>query len=114
MATAPIVEAVAAQQISSVSFAFSEWHWREWNRPMCLTSCARAAKSDLMQRDQLLELLKKVQRDQTPPTDAVEALAHMPFSDDGVAKVDHHRGLRCGFAEVVFGPGKRPEDLIRV
>jgi NCAIR mutase (PurE)-related protein len=46
--------------------------------------------------------------------EAVAQLAHLPFSDIGSAKVDHHRALRCGFAEAVFGSGKRTPDLLRI
>ena len=40
----------------------------------------------------------------------------MPGADGGpaVAHVDHHRALRCGFPEVVYGPGKTPDDLVRI
>ena len=38
-------------------------------------------------------------------------LRAMPFSDLGFAKVDHHRALRTGFPEVVFGQGKTPEQV---
>jgi pyridinium-3,5-biscarboxylic acid mononucleotide synthase len=41
-------------------------------------------------------------------------LAQLPFTDLGVAKIDHHRALRCGFAEVIFGPNKTPADIVRV
>jgi len=67
-----------------------------------------------MQRQQLLDLMNAVQRGSTSPHDALERLAQLPFSELDVARVDHHRGLRCGFSEVVFGPGKRPSDLVRI
>ena len=35
----------------------------------------------------------------------------MPYEDIGFAKVDHHRALRKGFPEVVFGQGKSPEQI---
>ena len=38
----------------------------------------------------------------------------MPYEDLGFAKVDHHRSLRKGFPEVVFGMGKTPEQIARL
>lgn len=43
---------------------------------------------------------------------ALEALRHLPFQDLGVATIDHHRELRQGLPEVVFGEGKSPEQLV--
>jgi NCAIR mutase (PurE)-related protein len=42
---------------------------------------------------------------------ATERLRHMPFEDLGFAKIDHHRVLRQGFAEVVYAPGKTPQQV---
>jgi NCAIR mutase (PurE)-related protein len=45
---------------------------------------------------------------------ADQVLTHwlrLPFDDLGYARVDHHRTIRQGFAEVVFGPGKTPEQV---
>lgn len=38
----------------------------------------------------------------------------MPFEDLGFAKVDHHRALRAGMPEVIFGPGKDPTHLASI
>jgi hypothetical protein len=48
------------------------------------------------------------------PDEAVERLRHMPFEDLGFAKVDHHRALRAGMPEVVFGGGKSPQHLAEI
>jgi len=45
---------------------------------------------------------------------AVERLKHLPFEDLGFAKIDHHRALRQGYAEVIFGRGKTPEQVARI
>jgi len=45
---------------------------------------------------------------------ALERLRHLPFEDLGFAKVDHHRSLRQGFAEVVFGRGKTPQQVAEI
>ena len=42
---------------------------------------------------------------------ALKRLRHMPFEDLGFAKVDHHRALRQGMPEVIFGTGKTPEQV---
>src|SRR5262245_22907550 len=52
------------------------------------------------------ELLRDVQRGKVSPDEAVDRLRHMPFEDLGFAKVDHHRALRVGMPEVIFGQGK--------
>jgi pyridinium-3,5-biscarboxylic acid mononucleotide synthase len=46
--------------------------------------------------------------------EAVEKLKHLPFEDLGFANVDHHRALRVGMPEVIFGPGKDPEHLAEI
>ena len=40
-------------------------------------------------------------------------MRHLPFEDLGFAKVDHHRALRHGMPEVVFGKGKTPGSDFR-
>lgn len=57
------------------------------------------------QRD-LQELLEKVRARRVSVPDALEQLRHLPFEDLGFAKIDHHRGLRKGFAEVIYARGK--------
>src|SRR4029077_763021 len=42
--------------------------------------------------------------------DAVRRLQRMPFADLGYARVDHHRAVRQGLPEAVYGPGKTPEQ----
>ncbi len=41
----------------------------------------------------------------------MQQLRHLPFEDLGFAKVDHHRALRTGMPEVIFGQGKTPLQL---
>ena len=62
----------------------------------------------------LRALLEQVQNRGVSIDEAAAALAQLPFTELDVAKFDHHRALRCGFAEVVFGPGKEPADLVRI
>lgn len=42
---------------------------------------------------------------------AIQRLRHLPFEDAGFAKLDHHRSLRCGFPEVIYCPGKTPQQV---
>src|SRR6266567_1798089 len=48
------------------------------------------------------------------PAKAIERLKHLPFEDIGFAKVDHHRALRQGFAEVILGKGKTPQQVAEI
>ncbi len=69
-----------------------------------------------MNERDLHELLKAVEAGKVSPEKAVQQLKHLPFEDLGFAKVDHHRALRQGYAEVVFGKGKTPQqvtDIVR-
>jgi pyridinium-3,5-biscarboxylic acid mononucleotide synthase len=67
-----------------------------------------------MNSQELLEFLELVQSGKLTPEKAIERLKHLPFEDLDFAKVDHHRTLRQGFAEVVFGKGKTPEQIARI
>ena len=58
----------------------------------------------------LTTLLDGVRRGVISPDDAVAELRRLPFVDLGYAKVDHHRLLRQGLPEAVYGPGKTPEQ----
>ena len=46
--------------------------------------------------------------------EALSQLANLPYEELGFAKVDHHRELRKGFPEVVFGPGKTAEQVATI
>jgi hypothetical protein len=59
-------------------------------------------------------LFDQVRRGKLSSDEAVERLRHMPFEDLGFAKVDHHRALRVGMPEVIFGQGKTPSDLAQI
>jgi len=48
------------------------------------------------------------------PDDAVNRLRHLPFEDLGFAKVDHHRAIRVGMPEVVFGERKTPAQVAEI
>jgi pyridinium-3,5-biscarboxylic acid mononucleotide synthase len=67
-----------------------------------------------MNSQELLKLLQSVQAGRLAPAKAIERLKHLPFEDLGFAKIDHHRTLRQGFAEVIFGKGKTPEQIAAI
>lgn len=67
-----------------------------------------------MQRDELEKLLRAVQRKRLGVGEAVERLARLDTADLGFARIDHHRSVRRGAPEVVFGPGKSREQLVRI
>jgi hypothetical protein len=61
--------------------------------------------------DSIRKLFEQVRSGSLAPDDAVSRLRHMPFEDLGFAKVDHHRALRVGMPEVIFGERKTPAQL---
>ena len=67
-----------------------------------------------MNRQDIQRLLEEVREGNLPVARAVEQLRHMPYEDLGFAKIDHHRGLRQGFAEVVYAKGKTPQQVVAI
>ncbi len=63
------------------------------------------------------QLVEKIQAGETSPDDAVEALRRLPFTDlgsDTHARIDHHRALRQGLPEAIYGPGKTPDQCVAI
>lgn len=67
-----------------------------------------------MNAKELKRLFEQVRTGKVSADEAVQKLRHMPFEDLGFAKVDHHRSLRAGLPEVIFGPGKQPKHLAEI
>ncbi len=67
-----------------------------------------------MTESEIRKLLEAVRRGKLKPLAAVERLRRLPFEDLGFAKIDHHRSLRQGYAEVIYAPGKRPEQVAEI
>jgi NCAIR mutase (PurE)-related protein len=67
-----------------------------------------------MDASSLRALVEDVAAGRCSPDDAVRQLRRLPFSDLGFARVDHHRDLRLGLPEAVYGPGKTPEHCAAV
>ena len=64
-----------------------------------------------MNKDVLLELLQAVATGTQTPQSAAQQLEHLACQDLGYAHVDHHRSLRKGFPEVIYGEGKSAEQI---
>ena len=67
-----------------------------------------------MDQNQLRSLLEQVREGAVDVDGAITRLRHMPFEDLGFAKLDHHRAIRHGMPEVVFGKGKTPEHIEQI
>jgi len=67
-------------------------------------------------REAIAKLLTQVRRGRVTVDAAMERLRDMPYENLGFARIDHHRPLRQGMPEVIFGRGKTPaqiENLVR-
>ena len=67
-----------------------------------------------MRRERVRDLLGKVADGSVPIDSALASLAQEPTESLGFATIDHHRALRQGFPEVVYGAGKTTEQLIAI
>src|SRR5690348_11193882 len=67
-----------------------------------------------MNADRLRKVFEQVREGKLSPDEGVECLRHLPFEDLGFAKVDHHRALRIGMPEVIFGQGKTPAQMASI
>lgn len=67
-----------------------------------------------MDQDQLRDLLSQVQQGRLAVDQAIEALRTLPFENLGFARIDHHRTLRKGFPEIIFGQGKTASQIAAI
>jgi NCAIR mutase (PurE)-related protein len=67
-----------------------------------------------VRRDRLEQLLQDVAAGRVAPTDALDRLRHFPAESLGFAQLDHHRELRSGHPEVVFGEGKTVDQMVAI
>jgi NCAIR mutase (PurE)-related protein len=67
-----------------------------------------------MTEDQIRKILAQHKSGNLSEADALERLRTLPFEDLGFANVDHHRSLRQGFPEVIFGAGKTIEQVAKI
>ena len=64
-----------------------------------------------MDQQEIRAILEQVAQGKRTVDEAVLALKMEPFTELGFAKVDNHRGLRQGAAEVIYGAGKTPQQI---
>ncbi len=67
-----------------------------------------------MEQKEIRALLEGIKNNEISVEDALLKLKEEPFEDLGYAKPDHHRGLRQGRAEVIFGQGKTREQILGI
>ena len=64
-----------------------------------------------MENDNIKKLLTGVAEGKVSVEEALLELKKAPFEEIGIASLDHHRAIRQGAAEVVYGAGKTPEQI---
>ena len=64
-----------------------------------------------MNQDQLKKILTDLYKKKLSPDNAIQQLRNMPYEDIGFAKIDHHRELRTGLPEVIYGQEKSVNQL---
>ena len=67
-----------------------------------------------MNASDIRELVEALQKGRLSSEQAIERLKNLPFEDLGFAKIDHHRGLRQGYPEVIFARGKAPKQVAEI
>ena len=67
-----------------------------------------------MNQDNLKDLLNQVAQGSLSVENAKKQLTHISFENIDFAQIDHHRSLRKGFPEVIFGQGKTSEQIIGI
>jgi pyridinium-3,5-biscarboxylic acid mononucleotide synthase len=67
-----------------------------------------------MESKDLRLILQNLQKGETTVDDVLERLRHLPYEDIGCATIDHHRTLRQGFPEVVFGESKSVAQIKKI
>lgn len=67
-----------------------------------------------MEQKELKTLLNKIAEGTMSVDEAILKIRAIPFEDMGFAKIDYHRGIRQGIAEVIYGEGKTPEQIAAI
>ena len=71
-------------------------------------------RSENMEQRELEQLLQKVAQGSATVQEALLQIKKEPYEDLGFAKPDHHRSIRQGIAEVIYGEGKTPEQILAI
>jgi len=67
-----------------------------------------------MSQEKVYHILERVRSGELAPKDAITMLKLEPFQDLGYAKIDHHREVRQGQPEIIYGQSKTPEQIIGI
>ena len=67
-----------------------------------------------MNVDHLQDLLERVQQGKVRVEKALQELKTLPYEEIDCATIDHHRALRQGTPETIFGSGKTPAQVISI
>lgn len=67
-----------------------------------------------MDQHRLKDLLVGLSKGEITVKETLERLRNLPFEDLGFACIDHHRGLRRGLSEVIFGEGKEVSEILAI
>ena len=60
------------------------------------------------------KLLEAVKNGDVSIADAMQKIKGEPFEELGFAKIDHHRGVRLGYPEVIYGESKTPDQIAQI
>ena len=67
-----------------------------------------------MNKNELQIILQNLYDHKLSPNEVIKQLSTLPYENLDFAKIDHHRSLRNGFAEVVYGKGKTADQLVAI
>ena len=67
-----------------------------------------------MKEDNIRELLVRISKGDVSIDEGLEKLKDLPYEDIGIAHIDHHRSLRRGLPEVIFGEGKNVSEILSI
>ena len=67
-----------------------------------------------MNKQEMLSALRHVADGSLSPEDMLAKLKQAPFEDIGCARIDHHRAVRQGAGEVIYGASKTPEQILKI
>jgi len=65
-------------------------------------------------KSHLEDVLNRVSSGELSPHEALHHLKDYPYQDLDFVKIDHHRELRKGFPEIIYGLGKTPEQILKI
>ena len=68
----------------------------------------------LCMKSRIEEVLNKVSQGKLSPEEALKILGDYPYQDLSFAKIDHHREIRRGFPEIIYGLGKTEEQILTI